>query len=131
MFSLSFHRRNRKLTLIASRFFQKQADKSLPASPAVSSSSWGTPPLTPTDVFDTFETTADSVPEPEDAETNKLPPSRLHAQVTESQTRAVFEETSPNVVRKAKLAEPVIKKRPGFASLRKSSMYTLLSDLQV
>lgn len=66
------------------------------------------------------------------AETDKPLPSRpvsLEAAVSESQ--AVPDEESRSAARKAKQADPVLKKRPSFASLRKSGVLTLLDPSDI
>ncbi|KAF2631318.1 hypothetical protein BU25DRAFT_437809 [Macroventuria anomochaeta] len=105
-----------------SRFFRKQSDKPLPAPPSDGPSIQAPPPISKDDIGEREDVAVENALGSTSLETDKPLPSRsVSTEVIGLKAPVVESEELHAAVRKAKPADLVLKKRPSFVSLRKSS----------
>ncbi|KAF1933460.1 uncharacterized protein M421DRAFT_867 [Didymella exigua CBS 183.55] len=121
----------RSLRKKPSRFFRKQKDKPLPSPPYLDPSEGPPPPLPKDhDPSERADAVVSNLAETAETETDKSlqspPASRKSAS---SKTHTSSDKESHDAARKTK-QHPVLKKRPSFASLRKSSSRVFRSNTE-
>ena len=125
--SVVSHRNDLRLTYPASRFFRKKDDKPLPAPPSdVAFCSGSSLSVSKDDVGECVAAAVNNAPT--SVETGKqLPPLPISLQAAVSEAQVVADEQGCGAAHRAKPADLVVKKRPSFAALRKSSMLYVTS----